>query len=154
MLLKACWCWCWRVCAVFSCPSPCFHSPSRPLHRGWRMLPQCHRKLEAVACTLQRAAVSPAGEGDFHPSCTGRLCLWTSPVYCWGEHPGICTLPPPQCPKYGIGGDRKWMNDWNWSGTLPVNTLLSVRHPTRTASISKLLLNFQSKSRERNDLTF
>ena len=42
---------------------------------------------------------------------TGRLCLWSSPVYCLSEHPGTCKSPMSQCFFPGCSP--------GWKGGLP-----------------------------------
>ena len=66
--------------------------------KKWQMQQQCHKRPLTVACTSQKNSIFSAKNGDdFGPSCSGHLCYVTSPVYCWGKHPGICTLIPPRC---------------------------------------------------------
>ena len=80
---------------VSSCPSQWTHNPNRLLHKKWQMQQQCHKKSLTAACTPQKTSIFSASVDDFGPSCTTHLCYVTSPVHCWGEHPGICRLIPP-----------------------------------------------------------
>ena len=105
----------WPACSVSFCPALCFHCPSRPPRRRWLMPSLCHRKSLTESCTHWRTSVSSAGGDDFGPSCTGRLRCATSPVCCWGERPGICTL------LESGDGMKRWSsvclhtrNVWKW----------------------------------------
>ena len=84
-------------CVVSSCPSQWTHDPDRLLHKKLQMQQQCHKKSLTAACTPQKTSIFSASADDFGPSCTRHLCYVTSPVYCWGEPPGICRLIQPQC---------------------------------------------------------
>ena len=64
------------------CPCRCVHLPRRSLHRKGQMLQQSRRRSLAGPRTPRRTSVSSAGGGDSGPSCTGRQCLWSSPVCC------------------------------------------------------------------------
>lgn len=41
----------------------------------------------------RRTSLSSAGRQNLYPPCKGHLCCACSPIFCQGEHPGICIAP-------------------------------------------------------------
>ena len=74
---------------------------SRLLHRKWLMPPQSHRKLSGAPPALRMTWASSADGVCSDLPYMMLQCDQSSPVYCSGELPGTCMIPPYQCPFPG-----------------------------------------------------